>query len=108
MRSVLNSDPSRTEPIECDFQGFVRRKTILKDGRKISLSSWQRYWLQITRNILVFYSSKSFKGTSRNDFRLERCKVLCLDGWVATWNAGDAADAFQLINHHAATMYKFK
>ncbi|CAH2985416.1 unnamed protein product [Chilo suppressalis] len=107
-QSLPHSDLTRTESMECEFQGFVRRKTILKDGRKISLSSWQRYWLQMSGNILVFYASKSFKGTNRNDFRTERCKVLALDGWVATWSAGDATDAFQLVNHHAGTMYKFK
>lgn len=58
----LSSDLSKAEGIHCDFQGFVRRKTILKEGRKISLSSWQRYWLQISGNRLLFYASKSFKG----------------------------------------------
>ncbi|KOB66156.1 Ras-specific guanine nucleotide-releasing factor RalGPS1 [Operophtera brumata] len=98
---------SKLEELPCDFQGFVRRKTLLKDGRKISLSSWQRYWLQMSENILVFYASKSFKGSSRSDFRAERCKVLPLDGWRAKWDA-DAPDAFQLINHCLGTLYKFK
>lgn len=99
---------AQTQIIQCDFQGFVRRKTILKDGRKISLSSWQRYWLQISGNILVFYASKSFKGTSRSDFRDEKCKVLTLDGWVARIVDGDSADVFQLVNHRTGTLYKFK
>ncbi|XP_059055350.1 ras-specific guanine nucleotide-releasing factor RalGPS2 [Achroia grisella] len=103
-----NSNVSRSEDVDCDYQGFVRRKTILKDRRKISLSSWQRFWLQLSGNILVFYASKSFKGTSRSDFRTERCKVLSLEGWMASWVEGDASDAFQLINHHAGTLYKFK
>ncbi|XP_075990691.1 ral GEF with PH domain and SH3 binding motif isoform X2 [Anticarsia gemmatalis] len=107
-RSLPHSDLSKTEVIHCDFQGFVRRKTILKDGRKISLSSWQRYWLQISGNILVFYASKSFKGTSRSDFRDERCKMLSLEGWFAKIVDGDSADAFQLMNHHTGTLYKFK
>ncbi|XP_028174196.1 ras-specific guanine nucleotide-releasing factor RalGPS2-like [Ostrinia furnacalis] len=107
-QSLPHSNLSRSEPLECDFQGFVRRKTITKDGRKISLSSWQRYWLQISGNILVFYASKSFKGTNRSDFRIERCKVLSLDGWIASWCDVDAADAFQLVNHHSGTLYKFK
>lgn len=55
-------DPSKSAIVECEFQGFVRRKTILKDGRKISLSSWQRYWLELSADVLVFYASKSFKG----------------------------------------------
>ncbi|XP_047543754.1 ras-specific guanine nucleotide-releasing factor RalGPS1 isoform X1 [Vanessa atalanta] len=96
-------------PTECDFQSYVRRKTIIKDGRKISLSSWQRYWLQLSSNILVFYGSKTFKGTARSDFSKERCKVLPLhDGWRAVWLEGEASDAFQLIDHHVGTIYKFK
>ncbi|XP_049884893.1 ras-specific guanine nucleotide-releasing factor RalGPS2 isoform X2 [Pectinophora gossypiella] len=107
-RSLHHSDPSKPGGMECDFQGCVRRKTILKDGRKISLSSWQRYWLQISGNVLIFYSSKSFKGTNRSDFRAERCKMLSLDGWLGVNVDGDSADAFQLVNHHTGTLYKFK
>ncbi|XP_039763269.1 ras-specific guanine nucleotide-releasing factor RalGPS1 isoform X2 [Pararge aegeria] len=100
---------SAMDSVECDFQSYVRRKTIIKDGRKISLSSWQRYWLQMSANILIFYGSKTFKGTSRNDFSKERCKVLALhDGWRAVWLQTDASDAFQMIDHHCGTVYKFK
>lgn len=97
------------DPVECDFQSYVRRKTILKDGRKISLSSWQRYWLQISSNILIFYASKTFKGTSRSDFSRQRCKVLPLhDGWRAVSVDSETRDVFQLVDHHASTVYKFK
>lgn len=44
------------------FQGCVRRKTVLKDGRKPAVASWQRYWLQIWANSLVYFPPKSFKG----------------------------------------------
>lgn len=44
------------------FQGCVRRKTLLKDGRKPAVASWQRYWLQIWANSLVYFPPKSFKG----------------------------------------------
>ncbi|XP_041987821.1 ras-specific guanine nucleotide-releasing factor RalGPS1 [Aricia agestis] len=108
-KSIPYCDLAHTEPLECDFQSYVRRKTVVKEGRKISLSSWQRYWLQMSSNILIFYGSKSFKGTSRSDFSKERCKVLTLhDGWRAVWLDRDASDAFQLINRHAGTVYKFK
>nr|XP_013189124.1 unnamed protein product [Amyelois transitella] len=106
-QSLPRGDLSKAEEIDCEYEGFVRRKTILKDGRKISLSSWQRYWLQISGNILVFYASKSFKGTNRSDFRIERCKMLPLEGWAAARD-GHSALAFQLVNHHAGTLYKFK
>ncbi|XP_047524111.1 ras-specific guanine nucleotide-releasing factor RalGPS1 isoform X1 [Pieris napi] len=107
--SLPFSDPSTSEPFGCDFQSYVRRKTLLKEGRKISLSSWQRYWLQITANILIFYASKSFKGTCRTDFSKDKCKVLTLHaGWRAMWLESDASDGFQLLDRNAHTIYKFK
>ncbi|XP_026314993.1 ras-specific guanine nucleotide-releasing factor RalGPS2 isoform X2 [Hyposmocoma kahamanoa] len=107
-QSLPHTDPYKADNEGFEYEGFVRRKTILKDGRKISLSSWQRYWLQISGKILVFFASKSFKGTNRSDFRMERCKLLPLDGWQALSVDGDAADAFQLVNHTSGTIYKFK
>ncbi|KAI5641330.1 rasGEF domain-containing protein [Phthorimaea operculella] len=108
-QTLPHIDPLKSVAMEeCDFEGFVRRKTILKEGRKISLSSWQRYWLQLVANVLVFYSSKSFKGSNRSDFRSERCKMVPLEGWLACRVDGDSADAFQLVNHHTGTLYKFK
>ncbi|XP_045509642.1 ras-specific guanine nucleotide-releasing factor RalGPS2 isoform X1 [Colias croceus] len=107
--SLPFTDLSTAEAIGCDYQSFVRRKTIVKDGRKISLSSWQRYWLQLTANIMIFFASKSFKGTTRSDFSKERCKVLTLHaGWRAVWLETEASDAFQLLDQHAHTVYKFK
>ncbi|KAG7313002.1 hypothetical protein JYU34_000079 [Plutella xylostella] len=98
----------KSEALECDLEGCVRRKTLMKEGRKPSLSSWQRYWLQISGNVLTFFSSKSFKGCNRSDFRTERCKILSLEGWSATYMEGDSSDMFQLANHHTSTLYKFK
>ncbi|XP_013179198.1 PREDICTED: ras-specific guanine nucleotide-releasing factor RalGPS1-like isoform X1 [Papilio xuthus] len=96
---------SNSAPLQCDFQSYVRRKTVLKDGRKISLSSWQRFWLELAGSALVFYASKSFKGSNRNDFRSERCKVVPLAGWAA---ALEPPDCFQLLHHAAGTLYRFK
>ena len=58
--SIINNLDS---PLDCmSFQGCVRRKTVLKDGRKPTVASWQRYWLQIWANSLVYFPPKSFKG----------------------------------------------
>lgn len=46
----------------CSMQGCVRRKTILKHGRKPAVASWQRYWLQIWASSLTYFLPKSFKG----------------------------------------------
>lgn len=58
--SIINNLDS---PLDCaSFQGCVRRKTVLKDFRKPTVASWQRYWLQIWANSLVYFPPKSFKG----------------------------------------------
>lgn len=45
-----------------EFQGCIRRKTMVKDGRKPAVASWQRYWVQIWANSLVYFPPKTFKG----------------------------------------------
>jgi hypothetical protein len=58
----LADDSLNTEDQICTMQGCVRRKTVLKEGRKPTVTSWQRYWLQIWTTSLVYFSPKSFKG----------------------------------------------
>ncbi|XP_055702930.1 ras-specific guanine nucleotide-releasing factor RalGPS1 isoform X2 [Phlebotomus papatasi] len=92
-----------------EFQGCVRRKTVLKDGRKPAVASWQRYWLQIWANSLVYFPPKSFKGNDRADFKREPCKVCPLDGWRAEQVDNiQQANTFQLVNMATSTIYKFR
>lgn len=44
------------------FQGSLRRKTVLKEGKKPTVASWQRYWVELWSNSLVYFAPKSFKG----------------------------------------------
>ncbi|XP_055687787.1 ras-specific guanine nucleotide-releasing factor RalGPS1 isoform X2 [Lutzomyia longipalpis] len=92
-----------------EFQGCIRRKTVLKDGRKPAVASWQRYWLQIWANSLVYFPPKSFKGNERSDFKQEPCKVCPLDGWcVEQVENIQQANTFQLVNVATSTIYKFR
>ena len=45
----------------CYLQGCVQRKTLLKDGRRPLVSSWQRYWLQLWGCSLVFFQPKTLR-----------------------------------------------
>lgn len=125
--SIINNLDS---PLDClSFQGCVRRKTVLKDGRKPTVASWQRYWLQIWANSLVYFPPKSFKGwdisprspsrffllnfyhfrSERSDFKREPCKVSSLDGWTVELTENSSqTNTFQLINSAVGTVYKFR
>ncbi|XP_070500495.1 ras-specific guanine nucleotide-releasing factor RalGPS1 isoform X2 [Chironomus tepperi] len=106
--SIINNIDS---PLDCaSFQGCVRRKTVLKDFRKPTVASWQRYWLQIWANSLVYFPPKSFKGSERSDFKREPCKVVSLvDGWtVELTDNSSQTNTFQLMNSSIGTVYKFR
>ncbi|XP_037926519.1 ras-specific guanine nucleotide-releasing factor RalGPS2 isoform X2 [Hermetia illucens] len=116
----IESSDGGTSPVEGDrdvllndnqhsFQGCVRRKTVLKDGRKPAVASWQRYWLQIWANSLVYFAPKSFKGSERSDFKHEPCKVCPLDGW-ATRRVDNPKhkNTFELVNSQIGTIYRFR
>lgn len=91
------------------FQGCVRRKTVLKEGRKPAVASWQRYWLQIWASSLVYFPPKSFKGCERSDFKREPCKVCPLDGWCAqVLDNPKHKNSFELFNPALGTVYRFR
>lgn len=91
------------------MQGCVRRKTVQKEGRKPAVASWQRYWLQIWANNLVYFPPKSFKGSERGDFKREPCKVCPLDGWYAHVSDNTKhKNTFELYHRTGGTVYKFR
>nr|XP_036669150.1 ras-specific guanine nucleotide-releasing factor RalGPS2 isoform X1 [Drosophila suzukii] len=91
------------------MQGCVRRKTVQKEGRKPAVASWQRYWLQIWANSLVYFPPKSFKGSERSDFKREPCKVCPLDGWYAHVSDNTKhKNTFELCHRTLGTVYRFR
>lgn len=107
--SRLAEEPLGPENPSYTMQGCVRRKTILKHGRKPAVASWQRYWLQIWASSLAYFSPKSFKGNQRCDFKREPCKMVSLVGCKIFM--GDSAlhsDLFQIVDHHRGNVYKFR
>lgn len=92
-----------------DCQGYVRRKTLLKDGKKPTVSSWQRFWIQIWANSLIYFPPKSLKGCERSDFKREPSKIRSLEGWRATSVENtQQGNTFQLINQDLGHIYKFR
>ncbi|XP_049818415.1 ras-specific guanine nucleotide-releasing factor RalGPS1 isoform X2 [Aethina tumida] len=105
----LAEDSISSEDQMCTMQGCVRRKTVLKEGRKPTVASWQRYWLQIWATSLVYFSPKSFKGHRRSDFKREPCKLVPIVGCQVVM--GENAlhpDSFQIVDHLRGNVYKFR
>ncbi|XP_068897736.1 ras-specific guanine nucleotide-releasing factor RalGPS2-like isoform X9 [Tenebrio molitor] len=105
----LADDSLNTEDQICTMQGCVRRKTVLKEGRKPTVTSWQRYWLQIWTTSLVYFSPKSFKGHQRSDFKREPCKLVPLMGCqVVLGDNSVQQDCFQIVDHSRGNIYKYR
>ncbi|XP_077302364.1 ral GEF with PH domain and SH3 binding motif [Arctopsyche grandis] len=91
------------------FKGFLKRKTILKNNRKPSISAWQRYWVEIFRNSLVYFSPKRFHGVfshTRNSFKEQPTKIQSLDDWELIFK--EESDTFLLKNSKLGQAYKFQ
>lgn len=119
--SGLSSD-SDTEVVfeesgeQCVVQGPLKRKTVIKDGRRPAVSAWHRYWVQLWGGALVYYHPKSLtsRGQERADFKTSPCKLQPLVGQagklvlVGPQDAQSQPDVFQLSDPAKATIYKFK
>ncbi|XP_005176804.1 ras-specific guanine nucleotide-releasing factor RalGPS1 [Musca domestica] len=101
--------PTDEEGAGNTLQGCVRRKTVQKEGRKPAVASWQRYYIQIWANSLVYFPPKSFKGSERSDFKREPCKVCPLEGWYAQVVINPKhKNTFELYHRALGTIYKFR
>jgi len=99
--------------VSCTFQGLVQRKTLIKDGRRPLVSSWQKYWLQLWGSSLVYFLPKTLsKSRERRDFKSEPAKLVTVEGWLVmlpdTKQEAVEPNSFQLADPVMRNVYRFR
>lgn len=60
--------PVDVEHVRYDYSGFLKRKPILKNGKKPRVHhGWTRYWVAIWRSSLLFFPQKAFSKSHERD-----------------------------------------
>lgn len=100
-----------THQQEFDVEGFVKRKKVLKEGKKLAVSSWQKFWAGLCGNWLHFFLPKhrTFGRRDRAAFKRDPHKMVNItDCTVVLLDDPRHPDTFQLTDDTRGNSYKFK
>ncbi|XP_051898129.1 ras-specific guanine nucleotide-releasing factor RalGPS2-like [Pristis pectinata] len=107
--------PAFERPVLPDGQGcatiesVLRRKIILKNGKKPLVAAWTTYWVALCDCQLVYYGARSLKSTERKQFKSSFCKRLSIVGWIPLLlEDPESVDMFQLMDPEHGNSYKFQ
>ncbi|XP_037554133.1 ras-specific guanine nucleotide-releasing factor RalGPS2 isoform X2 [Nematolebias whitei] len=90
-------------------QGVLRRKTMLKEGKKPTVASWTKYWVTLCGTQLHYYPAKSLKATERKHFKSTSSKSVCVVGLMAMMTDDpDHPDVFLLTDSEHGNTYKYQ
>ncbi|XP_026691787.2 ras-specific guanine nucleotide-releasing factor RalGPS1 isoform X3 [Ciona intestinalis] len=93
----------------CQFESYLRRKCVLKHGKKPTMSHWTKYWVCLCNTQLVYYAAKTIRGQDRNHFKARPCKAVPIDGWMVLYSEDPSRlDCFQLSNPESGNIYRFQ
>ncbi|XP_073397274.1 ras-specific guanine nucleotide-releasing factor RalGPS1 isoform X4 [Dendrobates tinctorius] len=91
------------------MEGPLRRKTLLKEGKKPTLSSWTRYWVTLTESTLLYFGAKSLRGNERKHYKSTPSKKVSVLGWMVMLpDDPEHPNIFQLNNPDKGNVYKFQ
>ncbi|XP_072344625.1 ras-specific guanine nucleotide-releasing factor RalGPS1-like isoform X4 [Scyliorhinus torazame] len=91
------------------IEGPLRRKTLLKEGKKPAVSSWTRYWLILSGSLLLYFSAKSLRASERKHFKSSASKKVSIAGWMVVLpDDPEHPDIFQLSDPDKGNVYKFQ
>ncbi|XP_058130782.1 ras-specific guanine nucleotide-releasing factor RalGPS2 isoform X4 [Dasypus novemcinctus] len=91
------------------IQGVLRRKTLLKEGKKPTVASWTKYWAALCGTQLFYYAAKSLKATERKHFKSTSNKNVSVVGWMVMMaDDPEHPDLFLLTDSERGNSYKFQ
>ncbi|MEE6505012.1 hypothetical protein FKM82_005414 [Ascaphus truei] len=91
------------------MEGPLRRKTLLKEGKKPTLSSWTRYWVTLSGSTLMYFGAKSLRGNERKNYKSTPSKKVSVVSWMVVLpDDPEHPNIFQLNNPDKGNVYKFQ
>ncbi|XP_056288143.1 ras-specific guanine nucleotide-releasing factor RalGPS1-like isoform X1 [Pseudoliparis swirei] len=90
-------------------EGPLRRRTLLKEGRKPKLSPWTRFWIALSGSTLTFYGAKALRASERKHYKTSACKSVCVTGCMVVLPDDPARpNIFHLNDPDKGNVYKFQ
>ncbi|XP_042618424.1 ras-specific guanine nucleotide-releasing factor RalGPS1-like isoform X2 [Cyprinus carpio] len=121
-RSYIYSTPGAVSSYECSslssisIEGPLRRKTLMKEGKKPTVSlqftlifSHHSHLIVLSGSILIYFGSKALRANERRHYKSRPCKKITLTGWMVVLpDNPEHSNIFQLTDPERGNVYKFQ